>query len=397
MKYRLLILIFIGLVTSLFSAGCTPWVVNNQGSTDQWMILDQENSIGQTFVADYSGLQAVYFLLKPQTTGNGTLTMHLRSSAISTTDLAVAVIPIQEIASQNSYRFNFPKIPQSSDQYYFAYLSLDGDGSIALGSGPAESYHYGSGYLNQEPIEGQLTFSLDYDRGQLILGIAQQAVQWFLIFAIGLLLFTIPGWALLSVFWRGWKELFGFEKLALSIGVSLAFYTLFVLATYSLHLQLGRWYAWSPIIIGMIIILLRNLQRYKKSPSTNKLPRESIFQLIRNNPNFWPDVCIILILLLIFFSRFWATRGLDQPMWNDSLHHTEITQLILENQGLFSSWLPYAAYKTFSMHYGFPLSAALLSWITGLGSSQAVIYLGQVLNIFAPLALYPLALRFNSR
>lgn len=137
MKYRLLILIFIGLVTSLFSAGCTPWVVNNQGSTDQWMILDQENSIGQTFVADYSGFQAVYFLLKPQTTGNGTLTMHLRSTAISTTDLAVVVIPIQEIASQNSYRFNFPKIPQSSDQYYFAFLSLDGDGSIALGSGPA--------------------------------------------------------------------------------------------------------------------------------------------------------------------------------------------------------------------------------------------------------------------
>ncbi len=395
MKYRLFILIFIGLVTTLFLTGCSPWVVINQGSTDRWMILDQENSIGQTFVANYSGLQAVYVLLKPQTTGSGTLTMHLRPTPDSTTDLAVVVIPIQEIDSQNSYRFNFPKIPESNNQYYFVILTLDGDGKVEVGSGPAESYQNGAAYVNQEPIEAQLTFSLDYDRGQLTLGIVQQSVQWLLIFGIGLLLFTIPGWALLSSLWIGWKELSGFEKLPLSIGVSLAFYTLFVLATYSIHLQLRIWYAWLPMVIGMIVLLWHNRQLFTKSPSTNDLPRQGIFYRVRNNPNFWSNVCLIIILLLIFFSRFWAVRELDQPMWNDSLHHTEITQLILDNQGLFSSWLPYAAYKTFSMHYGFPFGAALLAWITGVGSGLSVLYLGQILNIFAPLALFPLALRLT--
>ncbi len=395
MKYRLLILIFIGLVIILFSTGCAPWVVTNQGLTDQWMTLEPVNSIGQTFVAEYSGLQAINLLLKPQSTGNGTLTMHLRSGPSSTVDLAVVTIPIEEIDSQNSYRFNFPKIPQSNNQYYYAILTVDGDDKVEVGSGPANSYQNGAAYINQVPIEAQLTFSLDYDRGQVILGIAQQSLQWFLIFAIGVILFTIPGWAFMSIFWRGWKDLSRFEKLPLSIGVSLAFYTLFVLATYSLHIQLGSKYVWLPIIIGMLVLLWRNWPIIKRSPSTTNLPRESAFRIVSNNPNLLPDVCLTIILLLIFFTRFWAVRGLEQPMWNDSLHHTEITQLILDNQGLFSTWLPYAAYKTFSMHYGFPLGAALLVWITGIGSGQAVLYLGQVLNVFAPLALFPLALRLT--
>jgi hypothetical protein len=199
----------------------------------------------------------------------------------------------------------------------------------------------------------------------------------------------------LSSLWKGWRELSGFEKLPLSIGVSLALYTFFVLATFLIHLQLGRWYAWLPIIIGMTVLVWGNRQQLAKYTSTIKLPHSGMSLKIRKNPSFWMNVCLIILLSLIFFSRFWAVRGLNIPMWNDSLHHTEITQLILENRGLFSSWLPYAAYKTFSMHYGFPLGAALLAWITGITSGQAVLYLGQVLNIFAPLVLYPVAVRLT--
>ncbi len=394
MKYRQFTLIFIGLVIILLLTSCSPWVVTNQGSTDQWMTLNPGSPIGQTFLAEYSGLQAVHLLLKPQTQGVGSLTMHLRSDPASTADLATVKIPIQDINAEKTYRFDFSKSTQSNNRYYYAFLNISGEGSVEVGTGPAETYQSGAAYQNHEPIEAQLTFSLDYDRGELVVGIIQELFRWLVICIAGVLLFTIPGWAVLGLLWRGWRELAGFEKLPLSIGVSLAFYTIFVLFTYLIHLRLGRWYAWLPLIIGVIIIVWRNRQILTISKSIRDNPHDSVVKVI-NRQSFWLDLCLIVILGLIFISRFWAMRGLDQPMWNDSLHHTEITQLILDNHGLFSSWLPYAAYKTFSMHYGFPLGAALIAWITSLSSGQAVLYFGQVLNIFAPLALYPLAVRLT--
>ncbi len=395
MKYRQLFLVFIGLVTFLLLTSCSPWAVVSQVSTDQWMTISPGNSIGQTFVADYSGLNAIYFLLKPQLSGTGTLIMHLRSTPTSSIDLTTVAIAVQQIDSQKYYRFDFPKITQSNSQYYYAYLTIEGEGVSRAGSGAAASYQNGAAYQNNAPIEAQFVLNLEYDRAIVLLGIAQQYMQWMVISLVGLLLFTIPGWTLLRFFWRGWNELSGFEKLPLSIGVSLAFYTLFVLATYLFHIQLGAWYAWLPIGIGVFVLMWGNRHEIGKFISVNKSPHSDPARKVRNNPIFWTDVCLIIILGLIFLVRFWAVRGLDQPMWNDSLHHTTITQLLLDNQGLFSSWLPYAAYKTFSMHFGFPLGAALLAWITGISSGQAVLYFGQVLNIFAPLALYPLAVRLT--
>ena len=321
--------------------------------------------------------------------------MHLRSTPASSIDLTTVAIPVQQIDSQKTYRFDFPKITQSNSHYYYADLSIEGEGSIEAGSGSAGSYQNGAAYQNNEPIEAQFVFNLAYDRTSVILGIAQQYLQWIVISLVALLIFTIPGWTLLRFFWRGWNELSGFEKLPLSIGVSLAFYALFVLTTYLIHIQLGAWYAWLPVCIGIIFLIWGNRHEILKFVSVNRSTLIGHARKIINNPSFWPDVCLILILGLTFLVRFWAVRGLDQPMWNDSVHHTAITQLLLDNQGLFSSWLPYAEFKTFSMHYGFPLGAALVAWITGISSGQAVLYFGQVLNIFAPLALYPLTVRLT--
>ncbi len=394
MKYRQFSLIFTGLVILFLLTGCSPWIVTDQGSTDQWITINSGNSIGQTFVAEFSGLQAVHLLLKPQVPGTGILTMHLRSDPSSLTDLATVKISLPEINSQRSYRFDFPQITQSNNQYYYAFLNIDGEGSVDVGSGPADVYQNGAAYQNHEPVEAQLTFSLEYDREALFVEIVRQLAQWLMICLVSILLFTIPGWALMSLVWRSWKELSGFEKLPLSIGVSLAFYILFVLVTYLIGLQLGRWYSWIPVIIGLIVIVWRNRHNFSINKSIGDSPRDGAKEK-DNKHSFWPDLGLIIILGLIFLARFWAMRGLDQPMWNDSLHHTEITQLILDHQGLFSSWLPYAAYKTFSMHYGFPLGAALLAWITRVSSGQAVLYFGQVLCIFAPLALYPLTVRLT--
>ncbi len=391
---RLFLIAMCSMVTLLVLAGCSPWVVINQGSTDQWLTVDANNSAGQTFVADYAGLQAVYFYLNPQTSGSGTLTLHLRADTNATADLLSVSLPISQVNQQQLYRFDFSYIPRSANQYFYALLTAAGEGSVQVGAGPADGYQNGSAYANNTPTEAQLRLNLDYDRQAAWIGIAQEVLRWMGIALACLVLFTLPGWAVMSWFWRGWQKLGGFEKLALSTGVSLSIDTLIILITYLLHIQLGRWYAWLPLGAGVIILAWRNRSFFAKIRSSTNARFFGSFNFIRED-SFWPGVSLIIILGLIFFVRFWALRGLEQPMWNDSLHHTEITQLMLDHGGLFSSWLPYAPYQTFSMHFGFPASSALLSWVTGIASGQAVLYTGQVLNILAALALYPFTVRLS--
>jgi hypothetical protein len=70
-----------------------------------------------------------------------------------------------------------------------------------------------------------------------------------------------------------------------------------------------------------------------------------------------------------------------------------ITQLLVDHGGLFNSWLPYAEIKTFTYHFGFHTAVAAFHWVSGLDMPHAVLWTGQILNVLAVIALYPLATR----
>ncbi len=82
-------------------------------------------------------------------------------------------------------------------------------------------------------------------------------------------------------------------------------------------------------------------------------------------------------------------------MWGDSYQHSVITQLIVDHGGLFTSWQPYAELESFTYHFGFHSLSAVYHWITGLPAHLSVMWVGQILNAFAVICLYPLALRMN--
>jgi hypothetical protein len=388
MKYRPVFLVFISLVIILLLTGCSPLVIIQQGSNNQWITLLPGSSIGQSFVADYSGLRAINIFLKPQSSGDGILTLHLRSNTTSPVDLATIKIPIKEINLTRSYRFDFPEIASSNDQYYYAFFSIDGEGSVDIGSGPASNYQDGAAYQERNPIDAQLAFSLTYDRQAAFLGIFRQTIGWFLIIIIAVALFSIPGWALMSIVWRGWTDLDWFTKFTLSIGISYTLYVLIMLYTFLLHILMGMMYALLPVIIGLVAIIWRN-RHILWSVSSKSIYKNKVTL----GSSLWLNFILGLTIILMFFARFWDTRGLKAPMWGDSVQHTVITQLIIDHQGLFNNWLPYAAYKTMSMHFGFPVAGALIAWMTNLSTTQAVLYTGQILIVFAALAVYPMAVR----
>jgi len=116
----------------------------------------------------------------------------------------------------------------------------------------------------------------------------------------------------------------------------------------------------------------------------------------------WPDAPLValgLVAALVLGVRLWVVRGVNVGFWGDSYQHTLITQLILDNGGLFRSWAPYAPLQSFTYHFGLHGNIALFQWasgwLTGNATPRTVVLFGQVLNTLAVLALYPLAVRLS--
>jgi hypothetical protein len=68
---------------------------------------------------------------------------------------------------------------------------------------------------------------------------------------------------------------------------------------------------------------------------------------------------------------------------------------MVDHGGLFDSWEPYANLPTMTYHFGFHVATAVFHWITGLSSPKAVLWVGQIFNGMAIIALYPLAVNLG--
>jgi hypothetical protein len=358
-----------------------------------WATLSAESTVGQTFVAKYDGLSGIYFYLSPLTTGNGQVRMHLRSEPQAENDLALSVntLSIDTIKTPGFYDFLFPSQTSSNQKYYYAYLEVAGSGEIQVGKASGDAYLNGALYQKGKPGEAQAAFQLLYSRRKAILGLGREAITWGGILIVGFFLFVLPGWGLFSLLWSGWSGLKWPEKLGLSAGLSLALYPLFLLWTDIIGLHLGAIYAWLPPLVGLGMILWRNRKRINVCTFIRLTTRSSLHVNVLQFS--WADVVSIWIAVLIMLTRFWAIRSLEAPLWADSVQHTVMTQLMLDNGGLFKSWTPYAPYNSLTIQFGFPAFTALFAWLTGLDSVKATLIVGQIINGLAVLVLYPLAVR----
>ena len=389
MKYRpilLLGLLWIGL------AGCTARVQPVQTSQTDLVGMDAHNSTGQTFVARYDGLSGVQVYLSPEQPGDGELWLRLRSDPSAEQDIAAAVMPLSQVTEARTYLFNFQPLPDSNKQYYYALYEIVGQGSLGVGASSGSTYLDGAMYQQGSPRDGQLSFALVYDPIRQVIGLAEELIRWAGVLGIVGLLLIIPGWALFGWLWRGWEKLSWAEKLGLSAGFSLPFYFLLLLYTDWVGLHLGAGYAWGGVILGLAGLIWRGLRRNRLREGWATL-KQAVKQPGRALHERLPELVLLILIGLILLTRWWAIREIEAPMWGDAVQHTFIAQLILDQGGLFQSWEPYAPYGSFGNQFGFPAAAALLAWISGMDAPQAVLWMGQAINVLTILALYPLALR----
>ncbi len=347
-----------------------------QPDLPQSVTLAADKTIGQTFVAEFDGLMGMEVY---QTNGEVPpegVSLTLRDAEAV---FAGGRVPVTGGATPGWVRYPFEPRKDSASHYYSASFEADGPGSLQLAAAPLDSYPDGALHRNGEPQDKQLAFRLVYHPGWAALGLLREAGAALLLVAAFAGLFVLPGWAIVSALWRGWAERDGLEKLALASATGLALYPILFLWTHLFGWNWGAWYAWLPPVLSLAWLLWRR----RGSPKFTKLSRSLI-----PNPQF-------LIFFALLLSRLWPLRTLAAPMFGDGYQHALITQLLLDNGGLFSSWQPYAPLTTFTYHFGFHASSAVFAWATGLSAMKSVLWMGQLLNVLAVLVLYPLANRLS--
>jgi hypothetical protein len=381
-----LVTLAIGAGLMATSISCSPIIGHGQATEAQVdQVLEGSTRIGQNIRSRNAGLTGVDVFLAPHSSGNGSIRLRLMASRTEPRVLASADLNLNNITRADFRRFTFPTQPESYLVDYHLELQLIGSGKVAVGSGSANSYLDGAMYVNGQSVDRQLCFQLVYEPTRLAMGLARQSLIWLFWLGVALAAFVLPGWALLMALWPRVEGLVFWGKLGLAAGVGMGIYPVLLLWSNLFGLHLGKLNAWIPLVTSLIYLLYKYLRRNQHAQS-HPLPLHGA-----NVRSSWSHAAMIVILAAVVLSRFWIIRTVAVPMWGDSYQHAVITQLIIDHGGLFSSWQPYSELGTLSYHFGFHSLAAVLHWLTGLDTPQAVLVTGQLLNVLAVLSVYPLA------
>ncbi len=376
LPYRPLLVLLV-LVGAAACSARRPDQVRRSGS----ILLEPGTPASQTFVARYDGLQAVEVYLETLDDLPETLQVRLwDAGSDAPTPLFQIAFPLPAGIEPGWLALPVELQSDSAGEFFRLEIEPLGNGSLVLGSGAPESYRDGGLVLGGQHFEAQMAFRLGYRTLPALFGLLGEGLLAAGMIALAGVVFVLPGWALLSRLDSGWASRALFERLVLSAGAGLALYPVLFLWTHLAGWNLGGGYLWLPPLAGLVSLLLRR----RADPGRSENPKGSTV-------SFRPDWMVIGVVALLLFSRLWPLRTLEAGMWGDSVHHTLIARLLLDNGGLFSSWQPYADLTTFTYHFGFHSAAALMAWGAGLPAEKAVLWAGQLVNVLAVLALYPLA------
>lgn len=397
-KTILKISILVGVLLSAgLLAGCAGVVRPVQNQQDHWLPLPSGESLGQTFLVEYDGFSGVTLNLRTDDPAAGFVILRIFERTPERSQVAESALEISAGESLGARSFTFSGLPDTTRQDYLMEISFNGQGSLEVAAGKGETYLNGAAYVNGTPQDAQLAFGLQYATPLMIYGLALDGFRWLVYLFAAFVLFCLPGWALMDIIWHRWRDWDLLARLGVSGSVGLALYPVLFLWFDLVKIKPGFLLAWLPPLIGAGILAWRYRRFFGTRP---RLWPSKVGTTGKENNSSTTVLFAILFLVVIAMGalgRFWVIRNLEVPMWGDSVQHTVMAQLMLDNKGLFADWLPYTPYDTLTIHYGFASMTAVFAWLTGLAAEQAALVVGQVLNLMAVLAIYPLALWASKR
>jgi hypothetical protein len=216
----------------------------------------------------------------------------------------------------------------------------------------------------------------------------------------GVVVLLLPGLAWLAFFYDPEQD--AFERLAETLGVSIALSAIIALLAFLLGLQLSSWIVIT--IYGLMAFPafwalrrwwrartwgLDNIDQQGGETSYLDIQAEEEEQTANLIQGKLVYLSLALVFLVVLLWRFNQIQEVVLPLWVDSVHHVQIVLSFLENGGIPETLEPLMPVP-FYYHYAFHALAAVFSFITRLEPPDVVLYLGQVLNAAVALAVYRL-------
>jgi len=278
-----------------------------------------------------------------------------------------------------------PDPPQQ--EYYLQIEAVRGE--IQVFGRDEDNYSGGGAYLDDQPTTADLAFRTTYaydwraacqDLGEFIrLGLE--------LLILGMML-LVPGWLLLDTLTDNIQFDPG-EKIAYACGLSLAIIPVLLLWTTELGIKWDRKLVWIGSIFLLIWVAIRIVRRQGIKSESSTRQENSQFTIRHSS---FP--ILLVIFAISIFVRFAMIRDLAVPAWVDSVHHSLITQGILDFGGYPENNLPHIPIEANQYHPGYHSILATFIWLTDLSVPEAMLILGQVLNAAMVFAAYALTKLF---
>lgn len=196
--------------------------------------------------------------------------------------------------------------------------------------------------------------------------------QWFKLINSFILFFS-PGFITLN-FYKDLKKISLPMRLVLAFGVSLGFWILLLIWLQLFNFSFN---SLSIRILYSLLFIILLIQLFNK--------RKNIIGWVKNNRNY-PELLIIILGIMITFMYLYFYRDLVAGMGSDSMHHTLISSLFIENGQIPEDYGPYAPVITFSYHFGFHAFIAAMSSLSGIAPRLMVVISGAILMGLVTLA-----------
>ncbi|HXF60391.1 MAG TPA: hypothetical protein VNK95_02165 [Caldilineaceae bacterium] len=178
----------------------------------------------------------------------------------------------------------------------------------------------------------------------------------------------LPGGALVALTGaaRRWSPL---SRLALAVALSIAFFPVLFTLTPGIR--------WGPAAIALLLAAAALAILWRLSVSR---PRFAAPDLLG-----WAAGFTLLLALAV---RWWMAYQHPYPAWTDSLHHTLLTQLTMEQGRLPATLEPYFPIPLTMYHLGLYSLAAPVGWLAGVAPHTALLWTAQTLNGLNALGVY---------
>ncbi len=390
---RLPVLIILGLLLT----GCVTLrdpEASFEYNSDIVATIDHDHSVGQSFISRRPRLVNVQlYLRKASTQAKDTdlLTAALYHSPDDDQPLVTVPVTFSLITRSFPVTIEFPAQPDPPNQSYYLLLSTKG-GSLAIYGRLEDANPDGSLFINgqAQSADAAMRTAYDYDvRAMLGDLLASLPDLWMAIPLI--LLLWAPGQLILELvaairFRQSKDECFlatwdWSERQMLAIGLSLAFIPVLMLWTTTLGLRWSRAAVWAGAILVTICLAALIFRRFRRGERLTGPDRL--------------DFALLAVFGLALIVRLAMVRDLAAPAWVDSVHHTMIARLVVEQGAFPQSYEPLVDALHTSYHSGFHSIVATFHWLSGLELSKAILILCQVFNALSVLAVYLLATSFT--